>query len=283
MGLLQILDCNTTLGNCCSSFAIANVLDVTRKVFSIIQIIAPIVLIVMATIQFALMTINPDQKDGNKKILNKFLAAIIIFLLPTFIDIIMGMVPDGINVAACWNEAREIASISSETGNHYVSVNDTDEKNKFYLDKNAVSDKVAPRDWSEIFKNKGNKKVVDYAKRFVGQGYQLNASWNGELPYTKTDCSGFIRGVYKHFGVELTHSCHGMLSDKATRKISENEIQAGDIVVYGNSGSSPGHCAMILGENSKIIHASNERDGIKISDNFRYRKIDFILRVEGVK
>ena len=68
MELVQILDCSTTLNNCCSSFATANILDITRKIFDLIQMIVPIILILMSTIQFVQLTINPELKDGFRRV-----------------------------------------------------------------------------------------------------------------------------------------------------------------------------------------------------------------------
>jgi len=41
------------------------------------------------------------------------------------------------------------------------------------------------------------------------------------------------------------------------------------LIFYCNSSGSVGHVAMYIG-NGQVVHASNERDGIKIS-NYNYR------------
>ena len=45
--------------------------------------------------------------------------------------------------------------------------------------------------------------IINYAKQFNGKRYVLGGQWNGEYPYVPTDCSGFIQGIYKHFGYKL--------------------------------------------------------------------------------
>lgn len=49
MKLIQILDCNSALGNCCNDIGLVSILDITRKILDFIQIIVPIILIVMIT------------------------------------------------------------------------------------------------------------------------------------------------------------------------------------------------------------------------------------------
>ena len=47
-------------------------------------------------------------------------------------------------------------------------------------------------------------------------------------------------------------------------KISASEAKPGDVFFYG-SGRSISHVAIYIG-NGQIVHASNKRDGLKVSD-----------------
>ena len=57
---------------------------------------------------------------------------------------------------------------------------------------------------------------------------------------------------------------------EAATKISESELQAGDLIFYGSNGSI-GHVAIYLGD-GRVVHASNYQNGIMIS-NYNYRSI----------
>lgn len=104
----------------------------------------------------------------------------------------------------------------------------------------------------------GGSSVVDYAKQFVGNPYV----WGGTSLTSGADCSGFVQSVYSNFGVSLPRTSYEQ--QNAGREVSYSEAQPGDLICYG------GHVAIYMG-NGKIVHASNSRDGIKVSDNAAYR------------
>ena len=54
-------------------------------------------------------------------------------------------------------------------------------------------------------------------------------------------------------------------------EVSYADAQPGDLICYG------GHVAIYMG-NGQIVHASNSRDGIKISNNAAYRTILSVRR-----
>lgn len=107
--------------------------------------------------------------------------------------------------------------------------------------------------------------IVNYAKRFIGNPYV----YGGTSLTRGTDCSGFVMGVYRHFGVSLPHSSYSMR--KVGRSVSYSDMQPGDIVCYS------GHVGIYIGD-GKIVHASTERTGIIISD-VNYRKPITIRRI----
>lgn len=117
------------------------------------------------------------------------------------------------------------------------------------------------------------QQVVDYALQFVGGRYV----YGGNDPNTGVDCSGFTRYVMSHAaGVGLNRSSGSQASQG--RSISSAEIQPGDLVFY-SSGSRINHVALYIG-NGQVVHASNPRSGIKVS-NWTYRSPYKIVSVLG--
>ncbi len=114
------------------------------------------------------------------------------------------------------------------------------------------------------------QQVADYACQFVGNPYV----WGGESLTNGCDCSGFIKSVYKHFGVSLPHSSYSLRS--VGYAVSASELQPGDIICYS------GHCAIYIG-GGQIVHASNPQPyptgGIKIGSNYAYRTVVAIRRI----
>lgn len=102
--------------------------------------------------------------------------------------------------------------------------------------------------------------VVSYALQFVGNRYV----WGGTSLEKGIDCSGFTMRILGKYGISLPHSSKAQPSYGT--KISASEAKPGDLFFYG-SGSSISHVAIYIG-NGQIVHASNKRDGIKVSNAF---------------
>ena len=66
----------------CSSPTLWSILNVTKKAFTLIQIIAPILLIISLIMNITKLVSNPEDKKAGKKIKNAILATIIIFFIP---------------------------------------------------------------------------------------------------------------------------------------------------------------------------------------------------------
>lgn len=108
--------------------------------------------------------------------------------------------------------------------------------------------------------------VVDYATQFVGNPYV----WGGTSLTSGADCSGFVQSVYSNFGISLPRTSYEQ--QNAGTEVSYSDAQPGDLICYG------GHVAIYMG-NGQIVHASNAKDGIKISDNAAYRTILSVRRL----
>jgi len=105
--------------------------------------------------------------------------------------------------------------------------------------------------------------IANYAKQFVGKPYRMGGQWNGEMPYTATDCSGFTQGVYRHFGYSIPRVARDQA--RIGKAVAWNDLQPGDLIFYsGNGGKSVTHVAMYIG-NGKIVHAQTPSLGIGIT------------------
>ena len=108
--------------------------------------------------------------------------------------------------------------------------------------------------------------VVNYAMQFLGNPYV----WGGTSLTNGIDCSGFTMQVYAHIGYSLPHYDVSQRSC-GTAVDSLADALPGDLVFYS------GHVAIYCG-GGQVVHASNPRDGIKVS-NANYRSIVCIRRI----
>ena len=287
MGFFQILDCST-LGTCCTDYGVVGILSVTKMVFDLIQLVVPIILIVAGTIQFVQLTINPELKDGFRRVLNKFMAAVIVFLLPALVDLILTATSSNFSVAACWKEARGIA-IATPTGggvfmpSKYIQTDEDGNKNSAWLDPNTYYTKTTKKGSTSTTATRQN--IVNYALQFVGEEYKYGGRWSGNLPYVPTDCIGFVKGIYSHFGfTKMKNAPNGTQSfykyinshPGVVTKISESELKPADIVLW------KGHIALYIG-NGQIVHAAGKKKGVKVGKLYKGDTFRGFYRVNGVE
>ena len=115
-------------------------------------------------------------------------------------------------------------------------------------------------------KNFGNvflgRDLVAYAKKFLGNPYRV-----GGMSLTNgIDCVGFIRALYKKFGITVPGNRWKLY--RYGKVVSYKNARAGDVVFYGP------HPAIYMG-NGKIISA--RKSGIRIS-KIGYKKWTYIRR-----
>ena len=157
------------------------------------------------------------------------------------------------------NEVDPSETTSSDDGvkyDEYGNVIDSD---------NTVDpDSVSSSSSSSSSSGSGSS-IVDYATQFVGNPYV----WGGTSLTGGADCSGFTQSVYAQFGYSLPRTSYEQ--QNWGTEVSYADAQPGDLICYG------GHVAIYMG-NGQIVHASNYRDGIKISNDATYRTILSVRR-----
>lgn len=104
--------------------------------------------------------------------------------------------------------------------------------------------------------------VCQYAKEFLGNPYV----WGGTSLTNGTDCSGFVLGVFKKYGVKLPRTSREQANCGTVIKVAD--AKPGDLIFYGN-GKTINHVAIYIG-GGQVIHASSPKTGIRIS-NVSYR------------
>lgn len=153
------------------------------------------------------------------------------------------------------DDEKEDSSDSTESSDKSESSGDS----KNSGESGSSSDKPASSGSSK------GKQIADYACQYIGNPYVAG----GTSLTNGADCSGFVMAVYQAFGYSLPRSSYAQSG--AGRGVSYSEAQPGDIIYYG------GHVGIYIG-NGKIVHASTERSGIKIT-SATYRSIITVRRI----
>ena len=257
---------------CCEETELIPILTITRNIMQLIQIVVPILLIIMISVNLVQLINDPDLKNGKKKLFNKVFATIIVFMVPFIVDGLLGMIPTSVSVSECWNEVKA-RKFSNDVD--YVSIYDGEKASAVinnpndYEKGNTKSTKSSSNTNNPSKTNTGTSGVtgadiIAYAEKFVGKQYKRGGSWNGEMPYTPTDCVGFVKGVYKHFGISIPSNASTLINNsKKFTVVTGQPLQAGDIVIYAH------HRALITGKGNKVVHAMGEAYGIGHSKNYK--------------
>ena len=170
------------------------------------------------------------------------------------------------NKKAAEAASKKSSTTSTTTSSNKTTGNSSSSTSKGNGSSSGSSSGSSGSSSSNVSYNPTGQSVVNYACQFVGNPYV----WGGTSLTNGADCSGFIMSVYAKFGVSLPHSSAAMAG--CGRGVSYSEAMPGDIICYA------GHVAIYMG-GGQIVHASNARDGIKISGNAAYRPIVAVRRV----
>jgi hypothetical protein len=104
----MILDINVY----CSDPGLGFILQILKRFFTIIEVVAPIVLLVSLAVLFTKMVTDPENKKLKKNVQNAVFATVIIFLIPVLLNLTMTILGNSYTMSECWNNAYVSSSKS---------------------------------------------------------------------------------------------------------------------------------------------------------------------------
>lgn len=99
--------------NLCLQPGFLRVLSFLKIFLNILRFVIPIGLLIKSSLDIYKKIIDPTEKDGLIKLRNRFISAVVIFLVPTLIDILMTFIDDVVfdnkynGVSECWTYANK--------------------------------------------------------------------------------------------------------------------------------------------------------------------------------
>ena len=103
-------------------------------------------------------------------------------------------------------------------------------------------------------------KIKDFVNDWIGRSYRFG----GVSKSSGIDCSAFVQRFYLDiYDLKIPRTCYYQY--KETQRIEKKDLEIGDIVFFTSKVSPSGwHAGIYIGE-GEFIHASNYREGVKIS------------------
>ena len=136
-----------------------------------------------------------------------------------------------------------------------------------------------PSSNAEVNRDQSSLRQGHQYNRFEPWGFSdlilAQARYYRDTPYARggslqtgsaTDCSGFVQYIYKGFKINLPRSSaeQAQVGKVVTQDMDFSKLLPGDLLFF-RRGDRVGHAGIYLGE-GKMIHASNPRNGVTVTD-----------------
>ncbi len=155
---------------------------------------------------------------------------------------------------------------------------------KFILEplspKKPVSPLTKPSSKPELVRDQSALQPEPKYNRFEPWNFSelilTQAKYYRDTPYSRggslqsgsaTDCSGFVQYIYHGFKIDLPRSSaeQAQVGKVVTHNMDFSKLLPGDLLFFRRGGNHVGHAGIYLGE-GKMIHASNHRNGVTVTD-----------------
>ncbi len=211
----------------CTNQSLQGIFSIVKRVMLLIQIIVPILLIVFASISFMKLVKNPEERNGTKRIINQFIAAVIVFFIPILVNVVMNLAGDNNEISSCWMSASDKNIINT-------TYNSSGEKERKKIIYDAVEYEKGESGHWEIDNNKYIYHYLDgTAKKWTESEYvawnkliEQNVKAMDPTAYTITYKKG--KKTINYLGISHTYRCS---DDTANQKAIANGVSPYAITV----------------------------------------------------
>ena len=289
----------------CNNYAILPLIKVIRNALVVIQIMAPILLIMSVCILiFKGVTSDlKDQEKTKKNIINAVIACAIIFLIPAIVSVTLSAVGNGVgginlSIANCWAAADNYTPKASTRYINPHKENEGKEATKVYVDPGDYEQGSSGVDPNSP--NKGGmdgtkqQQLVQVARSQIGVPYHTmhygpkgsgdegfgcamfvsycynQVFFGGKSGQGKTE-GAFYGSTYEFWG-NVTRDGYNAWN-KSFVEVSYSEAQAGDVMAFVNcsdpysSYSCCYHVGLYIGDGHYIDSSGSGTSGVGVAEH----------------
>ena len=160
----------------CDDYILGNILSIIKRTMDLLGIIVPILLIIGGTINLVKAVFNPEDKKATKNIVNCFISAVIVFLLPFVVNTTMNIITvanndntkigitennktQSFSISECWNNIKTV-----DITPKFNSVNDNSKNSISTEQKNNVGNTNTKNSGSSGSKGTSGTKTSNTSK-----------------------------------------------------------------------------------------------------------------------
>ena len=282
---MQILNCDNLINSCCNDYTLARSLSIFNNIIDLIHILIPIILILMITVNIYQLMSNPDEEKLKKKLLNKVIATVIIFMMPTFVNVVLSLLPNSYDLYGCLQESKHLKmtgpneitykEIDEEKKSKVISnpndyekgqKNNNNQQNTTSNNKEGTDNKSDTTSNANTNEKENNNKTNNSNSSSSGKGYILLIAGHSYPPYCKkySDCRG-------------KSSASGYAEEDETRKLVKLIKANLDSMNVKNDIAN----ALLAGDYNQMNKSFyiESRSNSKLFNKFDWDKYTFVLEV----
>ena len=118
--------------------------------------------------------------------------------------------------------------------------------------------------------------IKSFIKEWIGKPYIFGGESKKGI-----DCSALVQKFYKKvYNTLIPRTCEYIYSFNELKKVDISDIKIGDILLFESVLSPSGWHAGIYIGNNEFLHASNFREGVKISC---LSESDYLKKLKGIR
>lgn len=184
----------------CEEPAILNLILFVKGILELLCIVIPIVLIVMVSIELLKIVFDASDKtikSASKGILNKVIATVVIFFVPTIVNLILKNLNEmNVQQTACWANANTATIAHYQQIKEARELSELQEKQATILANNKAREEADQERKDNIVKKSAlGEKLVEVAEKELGKNHKTYTDFYG---FANEWCAMFVFWVTAH-------------------------------------------------------------------------------------